>query len=39
LSSRLPTTSHADYDTVLTYGSVIVIAGRPEDVERFVDVQ
>jgi trk system potassium uptake protein TrkA len=31
--------THADYDTVLTYGSVIVIAGRPEDVERFVDVQ
>ena len=31
--------THADYDTVLTYGSVIVIAGRPEDVERFVEVQ
>jgi trk system potassium uptake protein TrkA len=31
--------THADYDTVLTYGSVIVIAGRPDDVERFVDVQ
>jgi trk system potassium uptake protein TrkA len=33
------TYTHADYDTVLTYGSVIVIAGRPDDVERFVDVQ
>ena len=31
--------THADYDTVLTYGSVIVIAGRPADVERFVDLQ
>lgn len=31
--------THADYDTVLTYGSVIVIAGRPEDVERFVELQ
>jgi trk system potassium uptake protein len=31
--------THADYDTVLTYGSVIVIAGRPDDVERFVDLQ
>jgi trk system potassium uptake protein len=31
--------THADMDTVLTYGSVIVIAGRPEDVERFVDLQ
>jgi trk system potassium uptake protein TrkA len=30
--------THADMDTVLTYGSVIVIAGRPEDVERFVDL-
>jgi trk system potassium uptake protein TrkA len=31
--------THADMDTVLTYGSVIVIAGRPDDVERFVDLQ
>jgi trk system potassium uptake protein len=31
--------THADYDTVLTYGSVIVIAGRPADVERFVEIQ
>jgi trk system potassium uptake protein TrkA len=31
--------THADMDTVLTYGSVIVIAGRPVDVERFVDLQ
>lgn len=31
--------THAGNDTVLTYGSVIVIAGRPRDVERFVDVQ
>ena len=30
--------THADMDTVLTYGSVIVIAGRPADVERFVDI-
>lgn len=30
--------THADYDTVLTYGSVIVIGGRPADVERFVDL-
>ena len=30
--------THADYDTVLTYGSLIVIAGRPDDVERFVDL-
>jgi len=28
---------HADVDTVLTYGDEIVVAGRPEDVERFVD--
>ena len=34
-----PSYTHADYDTVLTYGSVIVIAGRPDDVERFVDRQ
>jgi hypothetical protein len=27
------------YDTVLPYGSVIVIAGRPDDVERFVELQ
>lgn len=33
------TYTHADYDTVLTYGSVIVIAGRPADVERFVELQ
>ena len=31
--------THADYETVLTYGSVIVIAGRPQDVERFVDLR
>lgn len=31
--------THADYDTVLTYGSVIVIAGRPADVERFVELR
>jgi trk system potassium uptake protein len=31
--------THADMDTVLTYGSVIVIAGRPADVERFVELQ
>jgi trk system potassium uptake protein len=31
--------THADYDSVLTYGSVIVIAGRPDDVERFVELQ
>lgn len=31
--------THADYDTVLTYGSVVVIAGRPADVERFVELQ
>jgi trk system potassium uptake protein TrkA len=31
--------THADMDTVLTYGSVIVIAGRPDDVERFVELQ
>jgi trk system potassium uptake protein len=34
-----PAYTHADYDTVLTYGSVIVIAGRPDDVERFVELQ
>jgi trk system potassium uptake protein TrkA len=33
------TYTHADYDTVLTYGAEIVIAGRPDDVERFVEVQ
>jgi trk system potassium uptake protein len=33
-----PSYTHADYDTVLTYGSVIVIAGRPADVERFVEL-
>ncbi|RFU20330.1 potassium channel family protein [Geodermatophilus marinus] len=33
------TYTHADYDTVLTYGSVILIAGRPHDVERFVELQ
>jgi trk system potassium uptake protein TrkA len=33
------TYTHADYDTVLTYGSQIVIAGRPDDVERFVELQ
>jgi trk system potassium uptake protein len=31
--------THADMGTVLTYGSVIVIAGRPADVERFVELQ
>lgn len=31
--------THADMDTVLTYGAEIVIAGRPGDVERFVDLQ
>lgn len=31
--------THAGTDTVLTYGAEIVIAGRPEDVERFVDLQ
>lgn len=31
--------THADYDTVLSYGSVIVIAGRPDDVEHFVELQ
>jgi trk system potassium uptake protein TrkA len=31
--------THAGMDTVLTYGSVIIIAGRPEDVERFVELQ
>jgi trk system potassium uptake protein TrkA len=31
--------THADMDTTLTYGSVIIIAGRPADVERFVDLQ
>jgi trk system potassium uptake protein TrkA len=31
--------THAAADTVLTYGSVIVIAGRPGDVERFVELQ
>ena len=31
--------THAGTDTVLTYGTEIVIAGRPTDVERFVDRQ
>ena len=31
--------THANADSVLTYGSEIVIAGRPLDVERFVDLQ
>jgi trk system potassium uptake protein TrkA len=31
--------THADAETVLTYGSEIVIAGRPADVERFVELQ
>ncbi len=31
--------THAANDTILTYGSVIVIAGRPADVERFVELQ
>ena len=30
--------THAGLDTVLTYGAEIVIAGRPADVERFVDL-
>jgi trk system potassium uptake protein len=30
--------THADMETVLTYGAEIVIAGRPADVERFVDL-
>ena len=34
-----PSFTHAGTDTVLTYGSVIVIAGRPSDVERFVELQ
>ncbi|MCO7221102.1 TrkA family potassium uptake protein [Klenkia sp. PcliD-1-E] len=29
--------THADRDTVLSYGSVVVVAGHPDDVERFVD--
>ena len=31
--------THAGNDTVLRYGAVIVIAGRPGDVEQFVDLQ
>ena len=31
--------THAGNDTVLSYGCEIVIAGRPDDVERFVDRQ
>ena len=38
-SENKSTYTHADYDTVLTYGAEIVIAGRPDDVERFVDLQ
>ena len=30
--------THAGLETVLTYGAEIVIAGRPVDVERFVDL-
>jgi trk system potassium uptake protein TrkA len=30
--------THAGLDTVLAYGAEIVIAGRPRDVERFVDL-
>ena len=30
--------THAANDTVLGYGTVIVIAGHPDDVERFVDL-
>jgi trk system potassium uptake protein len=33
------TYTHAANDTVLSYGCEIVIAGRPADVERFVDLQ
>lgn len=33
------TFTHAGTDTVLTYGAEIVIAGRPDDVERFVERQ
>ncbi len=29
--------SHAGYDTVLSYGATVVIAGKPADVERFVE--
>jgi trk system potassium uptake protein len=31
--------THAGTDTTLTYGAEIVIAGRPADVERFVELQ
>jgi trk system potassium uptake protein TrkA len=31
--------THAGTDTTLTYGAEIIIAGRPADVERFVDLQ
>jgi len=31
--------THADYDTVVSYGAEIVIAGRPDDVERFVELE
>jgi trk system potassium uptake protein len=31
--------THAGMDTSLTYGAEIVIAGRPADVERFVDLR
>ena len=34
-----PGFTHAGTDTVLTYGAEIVIAGRPGDVERFVELQ
>jgi trk system potassium uptake protein TrkA len=33
-----PAFTHAGMDTVLSYGSEIVIAGRPDDVERFVEL-
>ncbi|MEI4271680.1 TrkA family potassium uptake protein [Klenkia sp. LSe6-5] len=33
-----PSFTHADRDTVLSYGSVVVVAGRPADVERFLDL-
>jgi trk system potassium uptake protein TrkA len=34
-----PSFTHAANDTVLRYGDEIVIAGRPDDVERFVELQ
>jgi trk system potassium uptake protein TrkA len=34
-----PSFTHAANDTVLRYGDEIVITGRPDDVERFVELQ